>query len=37
MNPSEANLNLWIKLTLFLRSGSFLAVLSEVTGAWWHV
>jgi hypothetical protein len=35
-NPSEANLNLWIKPTLFPWSGSFLAVLPRVTEAWWH-
>jgi hypothetical protein len=37
MNPSEANLNIWIKPTLFPRSGSFLVVLPRVTEAWWHV
>jgi hypothetical protein len=36
MNPSEANLNLWIKPTLFPRSGSFLVVIPGVTEAWWH-
>jgi hypothetical protein len=37
MNPSEANLNLWIKPTLFPRSRSFLVVLPGVTEAWWHI
>jgi hypothetical protein len=37
MDPSEANLNLWIKLIFFLWLGSFLAVFPWVTNAWWHV
>jgi hypothetical protein len=37
MDPSEANLNLWIEPTLFLWSGSFAAVFPWVTEAWWLV
>jgi hypothetical protein len=37
LDPSEANLNLWIKPTLLLRSGSFAAVFPWVAEAWWHV
>jgi hypothetical protein len=37
MDPSEANLNLWIELTLFLRSGSFAVVFPWVVEAWWRV
>jgi hypothetical protein len=36
MKPSEANINLWIKLNLIPRSGSFLAMLPRVTEARWH-
>jgi hypothetical protein len=33
MDPSEANLVLWIEPTLFLRSGSFAVVFLRVTEA----
>jgi hypothetical protein len=34
MDPSEANIVLWIEPTLFLRTGSFAAMFPRVTGAW---
>jgi hypothetical protein len=34
MDPSEANLVLWIEPTLFLRSGSFATVFLRVPEAW---
>jgi hypothetical protein len=34
IDPSVANLDLWIKPTLFLRSGSFAAMFPHVTEAW---
>jgi hypothetical protein len=37
MDPSEANLVLWIESTLFLRSGSFAVVFPLVTETLWLV
>jgi hypothetical protein len=34
IDPSVDNLDLWIKPTLFLRSGSFATVFPRVTEAW---